>query len=42
VGLFQENSNVLTLTYLLNKFLSIKVTASDVGNGIDFMYSRSD
>lgn len=42
VGLFQENSNVLTLTYLLNKFLSIKVTASDIGNGIDFMYSRSD
>jgi len=42
VGLFQENSSVLTLTYLLNKFLSIKVTASDIGNGIDFMYSRSD
>lgn len=42
VGLFQENSNVLTLTYLLNKFLSAKVTASDVGNGIDFTYSRSD
>ncbi len=42
VGLFQENSNVLTLTYLLNKFLSAKVTASDVGNGIDFTYSRSN
>jgi len=42
VGLFQENSNVLTLTYLLNKFLSIKVTASDVGSGLDFIYSRSD
>ncbi|MDF1683394.1 MAG: translocation/assembly module TamB domain-containing protein [Legionellaceae bacterium] len=42
VGLFQENSNVLTLTYLLNKFLNIKVTASDVGNGIDFTYNRSD
>ncbi|MDF1828223.1 MAG: translocation/assembly module TamB domain-containing protein [Legionellaceae bacterium] len=42
VGLFQENSNVLTLTYLLNKFLNAKVTASDVGNGIDFTYSRSD
>jgi translocation and assembly module TamB len=42
VGLFQENSSVFTLTYLLNKFLSIKVTASDIGNGIDVMYSRSD
>ena len=42
VGVFQENSSVLTLTYLLNKFLSVKVTASDIGNGIDFMYSRSD
>ncbi|MCH9689530.1 MAG: translocation/assembly module TamB domain-containing protein [Gammaproteobacteria bacterium] len=42
VGLFQENSSVFTLTYLLNKFLSLKVTASDIGNGIDFMYSHSD
>ena len=42
VGLFQENSSVFTLTYLLNKFLSVKVTASDIGNGIDFMYSHSD
>lgn len=42
VGLFQENSSVLTLTYLLNKFLSIKVSTSDVGNGLDFVYSRSD
>ncbi len=42
VGLFQENSNVFTLTYLLNKFLSLKVTASDIGNGIDFTYSHSD
>ena len=42
VGLFQENSSVLTLTYLLNKFLSMKVSASDVGNGLDFVYSRSD
>ncbi|MDX2347007.1 MAG: translocation/assembly module TamB domain-containing protein [Legionella sp.] len=42
VGLFQENSNVFTLTYLLNKFLSLKVTASDIGNGIDFTYTHSD
>jgi translocation and assembly module TamB len=42
VGLFQENSNVFTLNYLLNKFLSLKVTASDIGNGIDFTYSHSD
>ena len=42
VGLFQENSSVFTLTYLLNKFLSIKVTASDTGNGLDVTYSHSD
>jgi len=42
VGLFQENSSVFTLTYLLNKFLSIKVTASDVGSGLDVTYSHSD
>ncbi|MDF1677085.1 MAG: translocation/assembly module TamB domain-containing protein [Legionellaceae bacterium] len=42
VGLFKENSSVFTLTYLLNKFLSIKVTASDNANGIDFTYSHSD
>lgn len=42
VGLFQENSSVFTLTYLLNKFLSIKVTASDIGSGIDVTYSHSD
>ncbi len=42
VGLFKENSSVFTLTYLLNKFLSVKVTASDDANGIDFTYSHSD
>ncbi|MDF1646017.1 MAG: translocation/assembly module TamB domain-containing protein [Legionellaceae bacterium] len=42
VGVFKENSSVFTLTYLLNKFLSIKVTASDDANGIDFTYSHSD
>ncbi len=42
VGLFQENSSVFTLTYLLNKFLSVRVTASDIGNGVDVMYNHSD
>lgn len=41
IGLFQEDSNVLTLKYLLNKFLSIQVTASDSGSGIDLIYTRS-
>lgn len=41
IGLFQEDSNVLTLKYMLNKFFSIQVTASDSGSGIDLLYSRS-
>jgi translocation and assembly module TamB len=42
VDLFQDNSNVLTLTYLLNKFFSIQVSASDIGNGIDLLYTHSE
>ncbi|MDF1758342.1 MAG: translocation/assembly module TamB domain-containing protein [Legionellaceae bacterium] len=41
-GLFQENSSVFTLTYLLNKFLSIKVTSSSISNGLDITYSHSE
>lgn len=41
IGLFHADSNVLTLKYLLNKFFSIQVTASDVGSGLDFIYTRS-
>lgn len=41
-GIFQQNTSVFTLTYLLNKFLSIKVTASDIGNGVDVTYSHSE
>ncbi|RUR13795.1 hypothetical protein ELY10_09980 [Legionella septentrionalis] len=41
IGLFQEDSNVLTLKYLLNKFFSLQVTASDSGSGIDLLYTHS-
>ena len=41
VGIFQENSNVLILKYLLNKYFSLQVTASSSGNGLDFLYQHS-
>lgn len=40
VGIFQQNSNLFTLKYLLNKFFSIQVSASDTGNGIDLLYTH--
>ncbi|PJD91406.1 MAG: DUF490 domain-containing protein [Legionella sp.] len=40
MGLFIENSNVLTLKYLLNKYFSLQVTASDSGNGMDLLYNN--
>lgn len=39
IGILQTDLNVLTLRYLLNKYFSIQVTASDTGNGIDFLYT---
>ncbi len=42
VNPFQENSNVVTLTYLLNKFFSIQVSAGDIGNGNDLLYTHTD
>ncbi len=39
IGLFQKDSNVLTLKYLLNKFFSLQVSASNAGNGLDLLYS---
>lgn len=41
VGISQADPNVLTLKYLLNKFLSIQVSSSDTGNGIDFLYTAT-
>lgn len=41
VGLSQADPNVFTLKYLLNKFLSIQVSTSESGNGIDVFYTRS-
>lgn len=41
IGILGQDSNVLTLKYLLNKFFSIQVTASDEGSGIDFLYTHS-
>lgn len=39
-GLAQADSNVLTLTYLLNKFFSIQVNASLTASGIDLLYTH--
>ena len=41
VGVFQENSNVLTLKYLLNRYFSVQVTTNNVGNGLDLLYTAS-
>ncbi|WP_241480403.1 translocation/assembly module TamB domain-containing protein [Legionella norrlandica] len=41
VGLSQADPNVLTLKYILNKFLSIQVSSSDSGNGVDVLYTKS-
>lgn len=41
VGLSQSDPNVLTLKYLLNKFLSIQISSSTTGNGIDILYTSS-
>ncbi|HHT9729703.1 TPA: translocation/assembly module TamB domain-containing protein [Legionella pneumophila] len=41
VGLSQTDPNVLTLKYILNKFLSIQVSSSDSGNGVDVLYTKS-
>jgi len=40
VGLSQNDSNVLTLNYLLNKFFSIQVNASTTASGIDLLYTH--
>jgi translocation and assembly module TamB len=40
-GIYDSNSTVLTLTYLLNRFFSIQVNASDTSSGLDFTYTRS-
>jgi autotransporter translocation and assembly factor TamB len=39
VGLAQADSNVLTITYLLNKFFSIQVNTSLTASGIDLLYT---
>ncbi len=40
IGVLQNDSNVLTLKYLLNKYFSIQVTTSDTGNGLDLLYTH--
>ncbi len=40
IGLLQRDSNLFTLKYLLNKFFSIQVTASDSGSGLDLLYTH--
>lgn len=40
VGLSQKDSNVLTLSYFLNKFFSIQVNASTIASGIDLLYTH--
>ncbi|WP_232505552.1 translocation/assembly module TamB domain-containing protein [Legionella clemsonensis] len=39
-GLAKTDSNVVTLTYLLNKFFSIQVNSSLAGSGIDLLYTH--
>ncbi|KTC65622.1 periplasmic protein (plasmid) [Legionella adelaidensis] len=39
IGLDQD-SNLLILKYLLNKFWSIQVSTSDIGSGIDLLYTH--
>ncbi|GGI85289.1 translocation/assembly module TamB domain-containing protein [Legionella impletisoli] len=41
MGLFQNDGNVLTIKYLLNRYFSIQITAGDTGNGIDFLYNHT-
>ena len=41
VGVFQENSNTLTLKYLLNRYFSVQVSTNNVGNGVDLLYTAS-
>ena len=41
MGIYDSNAMVLTLTYLLNKYLSIQVNAGDTASGIDLTYTRS-
>lgn len=40
IGLLQTDSNVLTLKYLLNKFFSIQVNASDTASGVDLLFTH--
>lgn len=39
VGVSQADPNVLTLKYLLNRYLSLQVSSSTAGNGIDLIYT---
>ncbi|WP_133129493.1 translocation/assembly module TamB domain-containing protein [Legionella yabuuchiae] len=41
MGLFQNDGNVLTIKYLLNRYFSIQISAGDTGNGIDFLYNHT-
>ncbi|WED43715.1 translocation/assembly module TamB domain-containing protein [Legionella cardiaca] len=39
-GLAKTDSNVVTLSYLLNKFFSVQVNSSLAGSGIDLLYTH--
>jgi translocation and assembly module TamB len=39
VGLSQADPNILTLKYLLSKFISIQLSGSDTNSGIDVLYT---
>jgi translocation and assembly module TamB len=41
MGLLQKDSGVIILKYLLSKYFSVQVTASDIGNGLDLLYTRN-
>ena len=40
-GLSQSDPNILTLKYLINKFLSVQISSSDTSNAIDLLYTKS-
>lgn len=39
-SLFQDNGSIFIIKYLINKFLSVQVTTSETGNGVDLTYTH--
>ncbi len=41
IGVLEEDSNVLVLKYILNKFFNVQVSASTEASGIDLYYTHT-